>query len=103
MTDHYKVIVSERAQQMLLKHTAYLGNKDLDRAEEVKKRLLHGLRSLETMPSRYPFLEDQFIPSNRYRKMYIEKWYLVLYQIRDQNVLVDLILDCRHDYRWLLK
>ena len=84
MTDHYKVIVSERAQQMLLKHTAYLGNKDLDSAEELKKRLLHGLRSLETMPSRYPFLEDQFIPSIDIAKCTLKNgtWFCIRYAIK---------------------
>lgn len=36
------------------------------------------------------------------RKMFIEKWYLILYQIQDDTVYVDYILDCRKDYSWLI-
>ena len=55
------------------------------------------------MPERYPFLEAEFIPSNKYHKMFVEKWYLVLYQIQDEIVYVDFIVDCRQDYRWLMR
>lgn len=30
-----------------------------------------------------------------------QNWYLVLYQIRDDTVYIDYILDCRKDYNWL--
>ena len=35
--------------------------------------------------------------------MYVEKWYLVLYQILDDTVYVEYILDCRKDYHWLIR
>lgn len=34
--------------------------------------------------------------------MYVPKWYLVLYQIKDDTIFVDHILDCRKDYDWLI-
>jgi hypothetical protein len=37
------------------------------------------------------------------REIFIEKWYLILYQIKDQTVYVDYIVDCRQDYGWLVK
>ena len=40
---------------------------------------------------------------NKYHKMFVEKWYLILYQIKDQIVYVDYIVDCRQDYRWLVR
>lgn len=43
-----------------------------------------------------------YITQNKYHKMFIEKWYLVLYQIKDDTVYVDYILDCRKDYSWLV-
>ncbi len=60
------------------------------------------IRSLSDMPQRYPFFEADFIPRNKYHRMYVEKWYLVLFQIRDNTVYVDYILDCRQDYQWLV-
>lgn len=35
--------------------------------------------------------------------MFVAKWYLVLYQIQDDTVYVDYILDCRKAYSWLIR
>jgi len=35
--------------------------------------------------------------------MFVEKWYLILYQIKEQTVYVDYIVDCRQNYSWLVK
>ena len=55
------------------------------------------------MPHRYPFFEAEFMPANKYHKMFVANWYLILYQIQDDTVYVDYILDCRKDYGWLLR
>ena len=55
------------------------------------------------MPKRYPFFNEEYIPPNKYRKMFIKKWYLILYQIQEDVVYVDYILDYRKDYQWLDK
>ena len=65
--------------------------------------LMEAMRSLERMPQRFPFFEEAYIPTNKYHKMFVAKWYLVLYQIQDDTVYVDYILDCRKDYSWLIR
>ena len=70
---------------------------------KVKNDLIDGIRSLHKMPERYPFLYAEFIPSNKYHKMFVERWYLILYQVKDQTVYVDYIVDCRQDYGWLMR
>jgi hypothetical protein len=67
-----------------------------------KNNLIKAIKSLQQMPERFPFLRDEFIPSNKYHKMFVEKWYLILYQIKNQTVYVDYIVDCRQDYQWLI-
>ena len=47
--------------------------------------------------------EELYITPNKYHKMLIEKWHPVLYQIQDDTVYVEYILDCRKDYSWLIK
>ena len=54
------------------------------------------------MPQRFPFFQEAYIPTNRYHKMFVAKWYLILYQIQDDTVFIDYILDCRQDYSWLI-
>ena len=99
----YQVIISERAKQNLLLHVRFLAQISKPAAQRLRKRLIEEIRSLEQMPHRYPFLNVEFIPPNKYHKMYVENNYLVLYQIRDNIVYVDWIVDCRQDYQWLLR
>lgn len=99
----YNVIVSERALQMLAAHVRFLAQKNPTTARKVKRDLIDAIRSLSTMPERFPFLNADFMPLNKYHKMFVEKWYLILYQIKDQTVYVDYIVDCRQDYEWLVR
>ncbi|HHV13649.1 MAG TPA: type II toxin-antitoxin system RelE/ParE family toxin [Clostridiales bacterium] len=99
----YKIIVSDRAKQMLGMHIRFMAQVNKETAEKKKKQIIDALRSLSSMPQRFPFFEEMYIPPNKYHKMFIEKWYLVLYQIKDDTVEVDYILDCRQDYSWLIR
>lgn len=98
----YKVIVSDRAKQMLGIHIRFMAQVSKEAAAAKKKELLKAIRSLEHMPHRFPFLENPYIPANKYHKMFVERWYLILYQIKDNTVYVEHVLDCRRDYRWLI-
>lgn len=99
----YKVIVSDRAKRMLGTHIRFMAQVNKQAAVEKKKEIMTALRSLSQMPQRYPFFEELYITPNKYHKMFIEKWYLVLYQIQDDTVYVEYIFDCRKDYSWLVK
>lgn len=105
MTDNqkYKVIVSDRAKQMLGTHIRFMAQVSKDAARTKKKHIADALRSLSEMPQRFPFFETTHIPQNKYHKMFVEKWYLVLYQIQDDTVYVDYILDCRKEYGWFVR
>ena len=98
----YKVIVSDRAKQMLGIHIRFMAQVNKDAVRDKKKEIVTALRSLSKMPQRFPFFEGMYIPPNKYHKMFVEKWYLILYQIQDDTVYVDYILDCRRDYSWLV-
>jgi plasmid stabilization system protein ParE len=100
--DEYEVILSEAARQMLIEHIRFLAQADADTARKIKELLMDSIRSLTRFPARHPFMSADFLPANKYRKMVIEKRYLILYQVKDQIVFVDWILDCRQDYRWLI-
>ena len=66
------------------------------------EEILKAIRSLDIMPERYPFIVDKFLPPNKYHKMFVIKHDLLLYQIRDETVYVDYIIDCSQHYWWLL-
>lgn len=99
----YKVIISERAKEMLGMHIRFLALVNKSAAIKLKNRLIDEIRALQEMPQRYPFFNENYIPANKYHKLYVENWFLVLYQIKDDTVYVDWIVDCRQDYQWLLR
>ena len=98
-----KVIVSDRAKKMLGAHIRFLAQVNKESAAAKKNEIMAALRSLRQMPQRFPFFEEPYITPNKYHKMFVEKWYLVLYQIQDDTVYVEYILDCRRNYSWLVR
>ena len=99
----YKVIISDKAREMLGMHIRFLAQVNKEAATELKNRLVDEIRSLEEMAQRYPFFNEIYMTANKYHKMYVKNCYLVLYQIKDDTVFVDWIVDCRQDYQWLLR
>ena len=98
----YEVTVSEEARRQLGECVLFLARKDVDAAERLRERLIESIRSLAHMPTRFPFFDEPYISKDRYHKMFVEKYYLILYQIRDYHVYVDYVIDCHRDYQWLL-
>ena len=99
----YKVIVYEKAKRMFGMHIRFMSRVNKETAVAKKKELITAMSYLKQMPQRFPYFEEAYIPSNKYHKMFVDKWYLVIYQILDDSVYVDYILDCRKDYTWLIK
>ncbi len=99
----YKVILSDDAVRLLGNCVLFLAQKDKDAAVALKDRLIASIRTLEEFPARYPYLNEPYLPANKYRKMFVDNWYLILYQIKERAVYIDYVLDCRQDYHWLLR
>ncbi|HIV18383.1 MAG TPA: type II toxin-antitoxin system RelE/ParE family toxin [Candidatus Merdivicinus intestinigallinarum] len=97
----YCVIVSERAAQMLVSHAAFLAQVSPEAAERLTSAFEKAANSLEMMPQRCPWLTGEYIPKNAYRYILFEKRYMIVFQIADDIVYADYVLDCRQDYSWL--
>ena len=98
----YKVIVSEAANLMLVEHARFLSRVSINAADRLIEASEKAAKPLETMPLRYP-VDSEIEPHIPYRKMVFEKRYLILFEVVDNTVFIDYILDCRQDYSWLLK
>lgn len=98
----YKIIVSNRAKEEMGNHVAFLANTSTSAAKKLKEELIKSIKSLAIMPTRYGFINDEYITQNKYHKMLVATRYLIIYQIKDDIVYVDYIIDCRQDYQWLL-
>jgi plasmid stabilization system protein ParE len=90
--------VSDHAKTTLGAHIKFMAQISPAAARDIKEQLLAAIRSLEEMPERFPFLEEEFVPRGKYHKIFVAQWYLILYQIKDRTVDVDCIVDCRQDY-----
>ena len=99
----YRVIVSERATQMLVSHAAFLAQVSEEAAERLTSEFEKAANSLKSMPQRCPWLTGEYIPRNAYRFKQFEKYYMIIFQIVDDIVYADYVVDCRQDYSWLIK
>lgn len=101
MASKYAVVVSDRATQMLVSHAAFLAQVSLAAAQRLVDEFQQAASSLEDMPLRCPWLTGDYIPAHTYRYILFEKRYMGIYQIVDDTVYLDYVLDCRQDYSWL--
>lgn len=98
----YNVVISDEATQMLVSHVRFLAQVSEPAALRLIKVFQEKAKSLEQFPGRNPWLIDLLIPAGKYRKLLLEKRYLLVYQIKNSTVYVDAVVDTRQDYSWLL-
>ena len=99
--NRYKVIFSERASEMLLNHIRFMANVSIPAAKNLKGGIMKAVQEIVNMPNSNPWLIDEYIPQYKYRKKLVEKRYLLIYQVKDDTVYIEYILDCRQDFNWL--
>ena len=99
----YRIIVSEQATRMLVSHAAFLAQVSLEAAERLTAEFEKTANSLEIMPQRCLWLSGEYIPKNAYRFILFEKRYMIIFQIIDDTVYADYVVDCRQDYGWLIR
>ena len=98
----YTVIISESATQMFISHVRFLAQVNEAAALRLIEAFQEKAKSLEQFPERNPGLIDPLITAGKYRKLLLEKRYLLIYQIKETAVYVDAVVDTRQDYGWLL-
>lgn len=98
---NYRVLISGEARRMLTEHVFFLATVNAEAAQRLQARIMDAIRSLATMPERYPYLEPEDRRSP-YRKLFVPNNYLIIYMVQDDAVFVEYVLDARQDYRWLI-
>lgn len=101
--NRYHVVVSEQATQMLVSHAAFLAQVSPEAAERLTTEFEKTANSLEIMPQRCPWLTGEYIPRNTYRFIVFEKRYMIIFQVMDDIIYADYVVDCRQDYGWLIR
>ena len=104
MPEHesYRVVVSKRAAQQLVEHAAFAARLDDKLAHKLVSDFRQAAVSLERFPLRNPVLRSEVFTVEKYRKLIFDKYHILLYQVKDQVVYVEYVIDGRQDYQWLL-
>ena len=98
----YQVIVSDRAAEMLVSHIRFVAQVSRQAADDLRNEFIKTAKTLETLPERGSWLTDPRLPINKYRKLVVENRYMLIYQVKDNTVYIDSIIDCRRDYPWII-
>lgn len=99
----YRVIVSKRASRQLVSQAAFAAQLEERLAHQLVEDFREAAASLKRFPYRNPALRSDEFTTEKYRKMLFGKWYLMLYQIKGDAVLIEYVIDGRQDYQWLLE
>lgn len=88
---------------MIVRHAMFLAQVSEAAAEKLLAEYAEKVRSLSHMPARNPWFDEAYFPVGKYRKLLLSKRYLIIYQIKGDEVLVDYVVDCRQqDYGFLI-
>ena len=98
----YKVVIRPAVFDEILNLYAFICDYRPAAAQKVRIELIKSIRSLQTMPERYPFFSGTLIPAGKFRKMVVLNRYLIFYQVVECEVHIHKVIDGRQDYEWLL-
>ena len=92
----------EEVAAMMEEHAAFAAKLDEKLAHKLVSDFRQAAASLERFPFRNPVLRSEVFTVEKYRKLVFDKYHILLYQVKDQVVYVEYVIDGRQDYQWLL-
>ena len=93
----YTVIVSRRADEMLIRHARFLAQVRVSAARRMAAEFEKILDTLEKNPFQFPPETDYDLPDGFYRKALFSEWYKAVFSVSGDTVYLDAILDCRQN------
>ena len=91
----YTVVVDPAVNDRMYDHFEFLAKVSESAAERLLDNLVEDMYSLKHLPYRNPVFNRPFLKIGKYRYMVSCEKYLIVYQIVDDIVFVDDILDSR--------
>ena len=98
----YKVIVAEEALLMLGSFIDFIAAKDPKAASAWKNQFYNSIKTLSDFPFMYPILNLRDSILKKYHKCVVNKQVIILYQIEENNVYIDWIIESNQDFYHLL-
>jgi len=96
----YNVTLAERADKMLLMHTEFLAKVSPSAARRLISEFKKVKQNLSNDPMQFPFADDIDVPGitlKTYRKCIFYGRYKALFVVKDSDVFIDTIIDCRQE------
>ena len=97
MPKRYKVVVSPKAEMMLLEHMRFLSNVSVPAARRFLASFKEAKRQISSFPLSGAYEEEPPLPAERYRKCLFYGRSKFVYEVGTNEAYIDAILDCRQD------
>ena len=95
--ERYNVEIAENALFLLEKHLRFLANVSAKAAYKINEEIFAKIDTLEDNPFQYPVWQTDFELSREYRRIIVNKRYLIVYFVDGNMVFVDYIFDSSMD------
>lgn len=96
----HKVIISRRADEMLVEHVRFLAQVSIAAAKILRNEVACVLKSLEDNPCLHQWEVDVNLPAGTYRRVVFAKRYKAFFLISEDTVYVAAIVGFRQEYRF---
>ena len=96
----YNITLARRADRMLIMHTEFLARVSTSAARRLLADFKKVTRLLADNPFQFPYADDidvPGIPPEMYRKCVFDGRYKALYLIENEDVYIDVVIDCRQE------
>jgi len=91
----YEVIVSRKADEMLVSHVRFLAQVSIPAAKVLINEICSVLGTLKDNPFQFQLEEDLGLPSRKYRRVVFATRYKAVFSVFENRVFIDAIIDCR--------
>lgn len=91
----YTVIAAGKVDAQLLRHMEFLARVSIPAAQRFRDEYAAVLDRLEENPYQFALDTDPNLPEGVYHKAIFSRWYKALFQIEDNTVYLDAVVDCR--------
>jgi hypothetical protein len=91
----YDVIVSKKADEMLVSHVRFLAQVSIPAAKVLRNEFCSVLVALKDNPFQFHQEENLGLPSGKYRRVVFATRYKAVFSIFENTVSIDAIIYCR--------
>lgn len=99
----YNVIISNKANQLIKRHLAIIVNVSKSAAKKQSEEFKSAIKRIGENPKMFPAFEEEFIKYGKYRKCVVSKTYIIIFQVKEDMIYIDYVIDTRSDYSWLIR